>query len=151
MSLEDHRTVPIASPAIGERERERIRDVLDSGMLADSDEMRAFEREFATTCHVDHGVDTGVYYPTPIHRRPAYDHVDDGFPVAERAASEVCSLPVHPGLSEADREAIPMRWPSTRSSEAADHGRARRRTRPASIRTCFLVESTTAVRSFFSV
>jgi len=32
--------------------------------------------------------------------------VDDGFPVAERAASEVCSLPVHPGLSEADREAI---------------------------------------------
>jgi len=58
MSLEDHRTVPIASPAIGKRERERVADVLDSGMLADGDEVRAFEREFATTCHVDHGVAT---------------------------------------------------------------------------------------------
>ncbi|WP_123533268.1 DegT/DnrJ/EryC1/StrS family aminotransferase [Halosimplex salinum] len=58
MSLEDHREVPIAAPAIGERERERVDNVLDSGMLADGEEVRAFEREFATTCHVDHGVAT---------------------------------------------------------------------------------------------
>ena len=54
----------------------------------------------------DHGVDTGVYYPTPIHEQPAYEAVDERFPVAERAAEEVVSLPVHPGLSEADREAV---------------------------------------------
>ena len=58
MSLEDHRRVPIAEPAIGEEERERVREVLDSGMIADGEEVRAFEREFATTCHVDHGVAT---------------------------------------------------------------------------------------------
>jgi dTDP-4-amino-4,6-dideoxygalactose transaminase len=51
------------------------------------------------------GIETGVYYPTPIHEQPVYS-VDRTFPVAERAASEVLSLPVHPGLSEADRHDI---------------------------------------------
>ena len=59
MSLEDQETrVPIASPAVGERERERVTAVLDSGQLADGDEVRAFEREFATACDADHGVAT---------------------------------------------------------------------------------------------
>lgn len=48
------------------------------------------------------GVDAGVYYPTPIHEEPAYDGYDYDLPVAERAADEVLSLPVHPGLSEVD-------------------------------------------------
>ena len=52
------------------------------------------------------GVDTAVYYPTPIHRLGAYEHVDQRFPVAERAAQEVLSLPVHPGLSDEDVETI---------------------------------------------
>ena len=49
------------------------------------------------------GVDTGVYYPTPIHRQPAYrgiGNTDERFPVAERAAREVLSLPVHPKLTD---------------------------------------------------
>ncbi|MFW6003482.1 MAG: DegT/DnrJ/EryC1/StrS family aminotransferase [Halanaeroarchaeum sp.] len=52
------------------------------------------------------GVDTAIYYPTPIHRLGAYDGFDADAPVADRAASEVLSLPVHPGLSEADIETI---------------------------------------------
>ncbi|WP_436927188.1 DegT/DnrJ/EryC1/StrS family aminotransferase [Halosimplex amylolyticum] len=68
--------------------------------------VRAPDRERLTTHLGDTGVDTGVYYPTPIHEQPAYDHVDERFPVAERAADEVLSLPVHPGLTDADREAI---------------------------------------------
>ncbi|GAB3679295.1 DegT/DnrJ/EryC1/StrS family aminotransferase [Salinarchaeum chitinilyticum] len=51
------------------------------------------------------GVDTGIYYPTPIHRQPAYDRPST-LPVAERAAEEVLSLPVHPGLSAAEIESI---------------------------------------------
>jgi dTDP-4-amino-4,6-dideoxygalactose transaminase len=48
------------------------------------------------------GVGTSVYYSTPVHEEGAYDHLDVDAPVAERCAAEVLSLPVHPGLSEAD-------------------------------------------------
>lgn len=53
----------------------------------------------------DRGIGAGVYYPTPIHEQPAYD-VDHSAPVAEQAANEVLSLPVHPQLSESDIEDI---------------------------------------------
>lgn len=46
------------------------------------------------------GVPTGVYYPTPIHRLPAYDLQLD-LPRTTAATSEVLSLPVHPKLSVA--------------------------------------------------
>ena len=52
------------------------------------------------------GVDSAVYYPTPIHEQPAYDHVDVSLPVAERAAARVLSLPVHPGLDVDDLSTI---------------------------------------------
>ena len=53
------------------------------------------------------GVQTMVYYPTPIHHLPVY--VDRGwgpFPVAERLAGEVLSLPIGPSISEADQEQV---------------------------------------------
>ena len=62
--------------------------------VADRDRFRAALEE--------RGVDTGVYYPRPIHEQPAYDDVDHDAPVAEAAADEVVSLPVHPGLSPDD-------------------------------------------------
>ncbi|UPV74365.1 DegT/DnrJ/EryC1/StrS family aminotransferase [Halorussus limi] len=52
------------------------------------------------------GVGTGVYYPTPIHEQPAYDDVSHDAPVAERAADEALSLPVHPNVSEQDLRTI---------------------------------------------
>jgi dTDP-4-amino-4,6-dideoxygalactose transaminase len=54
----------------------------------------------------DFGIDTGIYYPTPIHKQPAYDDIDCSMPHAERATEEVLSLPVHPGLSAADLRTI---------------------------------------------
>jgi len=51
-------------------------------------------------------VGSAVYYPRPVHRQPAYDHVDATAPVAEAAAAEVLSLPVHPSLSDADLERV---------------------------------------------
>jgi len=54
----------------------------------------------------EQGIDSAIYYPEPIHRQPAYDHVSTNAPVAERTAREVLSLPVHPGLSEADVDAV---------------------------------------------
>ena len=53
----------------------------------------------------DAGVDTAVYYPTPVHEQPPYSDLDGSYPHAERASEEVLSLPVHPQLedSEVDR------------------------------------------------
>jgi dTDP-4-amino-4,6-dideoxygalactose transaminase len=54
-------------------------------------------RRDALAAHLDdRGIDTGVYYPRPIHEQPAYDGVATDLPVAERLAGEVLSLPVHP-------------------------------------------------------
>ncbi len=53
--------------------------------------------------HLDaRGVDTAVYYPTIIPDQPAYDGFDPDVPIARRAADEVVSLPVHPGVDAAD-------------------------------------------------
>lgn len=43
------------------------------------------------------GVPSAVYYPTPIHRLPAYARELD-LPVTARAAAEVLSLPAHPAV-----------------------------------------------------
>jgi dTDP-4-amino-4,6-dideoxygalactose transaminase len=55
------------------------------------------------------GIDTGIHYPTPIHRQPAWLRSvgpSPSLPVAERVASELLSLPVHPDLSDAEVERV---------------------------------------------
>lgn len=44
------------------------------------------------------GVGSGVYYPIPVHRLPAFAQSGD-LPETERAARECLSLPVHPALT----------------------------------------------------
>jgi dTDP-4-amino-4,6-dideoxygalactose transaminase len=63
--------------------------------------VRTADRDALGEALADAGIETAVNYARPIHRTPAYDHVDASFPVAERAAREVLSLPVHPGLTTA--------------------------------------------------
>lgn len=64
--------------------------------------IRCAQREAIQSALADGGIDSAVYYPTPIHRQPAYADVDQDLPEADRAAAEVLSLPVHPSLSTAD-------------------------------------------------
>ena len=54
------------------------------------------------------GIGTGIYYPVPMHRQPYYQALGytSRSPATERAASEVLSLPVHPGLAEDDIQTI---------------------------------------------
>lgn len=54
----------------------------------------------------DAGVDTGVYYPTPIHQQPAYAGTNASAPVAEAAAERVLSVPVHPKLTAAEVDRV---------------------------------------------
>ncbi len=51
------------------------------------------------------GIGTGIHYPVPLHRQPAFQ-TQDSCPVAERAAAEICSLPLWPGLSEDDAKFV---------------------------------------------
>jgi len=59
---------------------------------------------FAEELHA-RGVGSGVYYPTPIHRLPSFA-LELDLPQTERAAREVLSLPVYPGLTPDDLATI---------------------------------------------
>ena len=66
----------------------------------------AQERDaFATALREEHQVGCGVYYPTPVHRLETFRSEVD-LPVTEALAREVLSLPVHPSVTDADRERI---------------------------------------------
>lgn len=53
------------------------------------------------------GVATGVYYPVPVHRQPAYRRwAGARCPNAERAAADMLSVPVHHALSDAEVETV---------------------------------------------
>jgi perosamine synthetase len=54
------------------------------------------------------GIETGIYYPLPVHKQKSVMQVigDVTMPVAEQAARQVLSLPVHPQLSQDDLETI---------------------------------------------
>lgn len=50
----------------------------------------------------EQNIPTGVYYDTPLHRMPAFEHFSPagGLPECEKASEEVMCLPMHPYLSE---------------------------------------------------
>jgi dTDP-3-amino-3,4,6-trideoxy-alpha-D-glucose transaminase len=55
------------------------------------------------------GIGTLVHYPIPLHRQPAFQGLFGGgptFPVAERAAAEVLSLPLHPTMTDVQALAV---------------------------------------------
>lgn len=55
------------------------------------------------------GVASAVHYPTPIHLTEAYAHLGllpGSLPVSEELASRICSLPLFPGMSEAELERV---------------------------------------------
>jgi dTDP-4-amino-4,6-dideoxygalactose transaminase len=57
----------------------------------------------------EHDVPTAVYYPIPLHLQEAFAGLGYGpgdFPVAEKTAAEVFSLPMHPYLSPSEQERI---------------------------------------------
>jgi dTDP-4-amino-4,6-dideoxygalactose transaminase len=58
-------------------------------------------RDSARAELADVGIETGIHYPTPIHRQPAYRDLGLGvgsFPRTEVAAARLLSLPMYPEL-----------------------------------------------------
>lgn len=57
----------------------------------------------------DNGVATGLHYPVPLHLQNAYKEAGykkGDFPVTEKAADEILSLPMFPGLTRDQQEYI---------------------------------------------
>jgi dTDP-4-amino-4,6-dideoxygalactose transaminase len=55
------------------------------------------------------GIGTALHYPVPLHLQEAYRHLghrEGDFPVTEKVAKEIVSLPMFPGLAEEQQERV---------------------------------------------
>jgi len=91
------------SSAAVPRVREGARHVYQSYVV------RVPQRDAMRARLADAGIQTAVHYPRPIHLQPAcrdLGYAAGDFPVAERLAGEVLSLPMFPELTEREIEIV---------------------------------------------
>src|SRR5579859_76114 len=71
--------------------------------------VRVQEREAFQAALAEAGIGTGIHYPIPLHLQKAYQHLDykkGDFPVTERVATEIVSLPMFPQMTEAMQDLV---------------------------------------------
>jgi len=71
--------------------------------------VRVPERDRVLSALNASGIPAAIHYPTPLHLTGALAHLNYGpgdFPVAEKAAGELLSLPMHPHLSETQQARV---------------------------------------------
>ena len=55
------------------------------------------------------GIGTGIHYPVPVHLQKPYRAMgfkEGDFPVTEKAAAQILSLPMYPGMSLAQQNRV---------------------------------------------
>jgi dTDP-4-amino-4,6-dideoxygalactose transaminase len=55
------------------------------------------------------GIGAGIHYPVPVHLQGAFAHLghaEGAFPVTEKAAREILSLPMFPEITAAQQEEV---------------------------------------------
>jgi dTDP-4-amino-4,6-dideoxygalactose transaminase len=65
--------------------------------------VRAEDRQKLQADLTSQNIGTGIHYPVPLHQQKAYEHLGyrtGDFPVTERLASQIISLPMSPELTE---------------------------------------------------
>ena len=65
--------------------------------------IRCRQRDELASYLAQHGVQTQIHYPTPVHLQKAFFHLGykkGDFPVAEQCAKEILSLPMYPELTD---------------------------------------------------
>jgi len=70
---------------------------------------RSADREGLMAFLKDRGIGTGIHYPIPLHLQKAYftlNYAHGDFPVTERAAVEIISLPMFPNLTEIQQSRV---------------------------------------------
>ena len=71
--------------------------------------VRLAERDAWRAHLLQQEIQSGVYYPVPVHLQPAYRDLGYGvgdFPVAETVAGEVLSLPLFPEMTDAQQQEV---------------------------------------------
>jgi dTDP-4-amino-4,6-dideoxygalactose transaminase len=71
--------------------------------------VRVPNREALQTALGEAGIGTGIHYPIPLHLQKAYEHLGyqkGAFPVTERVASEIVSLPMFPQMPTAQQDEV---------------------------------------------
>jgi dTDP-4-amino-4,6-dideoxygalactose transaminase len=68
-----------------------------------------FDRDRLQSALESQGIATGIHYPIPCHRQPAYEDLGYGagqFPHSEALAEQLLSLPMYPGITDAALEQV---------------------------------------------
>ena len=71
--------------------------------------VRVSDREGFQARLADAGIGTGIHYPIPLHQQKAYQHLGfktGDFPVTERVACEIVSLPMFPQLTRSQQDEV---------------------------------------------
>ena len=71
--------------------------------------IRTRERERLQKALAEENIATGLHYPEPLHLQKAYGHLGyraGEFPVTERVTGEILSLPMFPGLTDAQQNRV---------------------------------------------
>ncbi|GAC1675333.1 MAG: DegT/DnrJ/EryC1/StrS family aminotransferase [Candidatus Acidiferrum sp.] len=71
--------------------------------------VRTQDREAFQAFLAEAGIGTGIHYPIPLHQQKAYKHLGyetGAFPVTERVAKEIVSLPMFPQLSQGQQDEV---------------------------------------------
>lgn len=74
--------------------------------------VRVHDRDGLLKHLAEAGMGAGIHYPIPLHLQNAYGHLGyekGDFPVTERVASEIVSLPMYPQLTPADQAQVAAR------------------------------------------
>lgn len=74
--------------------------------------VRVEDREGLQAYLAEAGIGTGIHYPIPLHQQKAYKHLGfktGDFPVAERVAREIVSLPLFPQMSFGQQDEVVSR------------------------------------------
>jgi dTDP-4-amino-4,6-dideoxygalactose transaminase len=69
-------------------------------------------RETLQAALAEVGIGTGIHYPIPLHLQKAYQHLNHkqgDFPVTERVAAEIVSLPMFPQMTNEQVDEVTKR------------------------------------------
>ena len=84
--------------------------------------IRVQDRESLQAHLAEAGIGSGIHYPIPLHQQKAYGHLlykTGDFPVTERVASEIVSLPMFPQLTNSQQDQVVNRTKEFLAARAA--------------------------------